>query len=103
MMGATPSSAVQQTAYLEALDEYIDYDEHGNLRACLLDSNGNRLLDSEGNPKTLRHRFAVYCDDIAAGANTLEELYELYEALICCCWKAGIQIKAGKLSSGSGA
>ena len=73
MMGATPSSAVQQTAYLEALDEYIDYDEHGNLWACLLDSNGNRLLDSEGNPKTLRHRFAVYCDDIAAGANTLEE------------------------------
>jgi len=81
MMGATPSSAVQQTAYLEALDEYIDYDEHGNLRACLLDSNGNRLLDSEGNHKTLRHRFAVYCDDIAAGANTLEELYELYEEL----------------------
>ena len=31
----------------------------------------DRLLDSEGNPKTLRHRFAVYCDDIAAGANTL--------------------------------
>ncbi len=69
MMGATPSSAVQQTAYLEALDEYIDHDEHGKLRACLLDSEGNRLLDSEGNPKTLRHRFAVYCDDIAAGAN----------------------------------
>ena len=37
MMGATPSSAVQQTAYLEALDEYIDYDEHGNLRKCLVD------------------------------------------------------------------
>jgi len=100
MMGATPSSAVQQTAYLEALDEYIDYDEHGNLRACLLDPKGNRLLDGEGNPKTLRHRFAVYCDDIAAGANTLEELYELYEALICCCWKAGIQIKAGKVKFG---
>jgi hypothetical protein len=100
MMGATPSSAVQQTAYLEALDEYIDYDENGDLRACLLDSKGNRLLDSEGNPKTLRHRFAVYCDDIAAGANTLEELYELYEALICCCWKAGIQIKAGKVKFG---
>ncbi len=39
----------------------------------------------------------THCDDIAAGANTLEELYELYEALVCCCWKAGIQIKAGKV------
>jgi len=26
----------------------------------------------------LRHRFAIYCDDIAAGADTLDELYELY-------------------------
>jgi hypothetical protein len=25
-MGAKPSSAVQQSAYLEALDQYIDYD-----------------------------------------------------------------------------
>ena len=32
MMGAVPSSAVQQTAYLEALDQYIDYDENDNLR-----------------------------------------------------------------------
>ena len=100
MMGATPSSAVQQTAYLEALDEFIDYDEHGNLRKCLVDEEGNRLRDSEGNLKTLRHRFAVYCDDIAAGANTLEELYELFEALICACHKAGIQIKAAKVKFG---
>jgi hypothetical protein len=100
MMGATPSSAVQQTAYLEALDEYIDYDEHGNLRACLLAPDGSRLLDADGNPKTLRHRFAVYYDDIATGANTLEELYDLFEALICCCAKAGIQIKAGKVKFG---
>ncbi len=49
-----------------------------------------------GNPKPPRHRFAVYCDDISAGANTLEEVYELFEALICCCAKAGIQIKARK-------
>jgi hypothetical protein len=34
MMGATPSSAVQQTAYLEALDEFIDYDEDGNLASA---------------------------------------------------------------------
>jgi hypothetical protein len=99
MMGATPSSAVQQTAYLEA-HEYIDYDEHGNFRACLLSPDGSRLLDADGNPKTLRHRFAVYCDDIAAGANTLEELYNLFEALICCCAKAGIQIKAVKVKFG---
>ena len=100
MMGATPSSAVQQTAYLEALDEYIDYDEQGNLRKCLIGPGGERLQDEDGNPKTLRHRFAVYCDDIAAGANTLEELYELFEALICACAKAGIQIKAAKVKFG---
>ncbi len=77
MMGATPSSAVQQTAYhLEALDRYIDVDENDNIRKCLLDENGVRLKDAEGNPKTLRHRFAIYCDDISAGADTLEELYE---------------------------
>ena len=100
LMGAKPSSAVQQSAYLEALDQYIDYDEHGNVRKCLLDSKGNRLLDKEGNQKTLRHKFAVYCDDIAAGANTLEELYELFEALLCCCAKAGIQVKASKVKFG---
>ena len=67
LMGAKPSSAVQQSAYLEALDQYIDYDWDGNvLRKCLLDKNGKRLLDSNGSPKTLRHKFAVYCDDIAA-------------------------------------
>jgi hypothetical protein len=78
MMGATPSSAIQQTAYLEALDEFIDYDEDGNLRKGLLDESGNQLKDSEGNLKTLRHRFAVYCDDIAAGANSLNYSRYLY-------------------------
>jgi hypothetical protein len=58
------------------------------------------LLDKEGNPKTLRHKFAVYCDDIAAGADTLEELYELFEALLCACAKAGIQVKAAKVKFG---
>jgi hypothetical protein len=70
MMGATPSSAVQQTAYLEGLDQYIDYDEDGKLRKCLMDENGVQLRDAEGNLKTLRHRFAIYCDDIAAGVDT---------------------------------
>jgi hypothetical protein len=68
-----------------------------NLRKCLLDENGNRLRDKEGNFKTLCHKFAVYCDDIAAGANSLEELYELFEAFLCCCAKAGIQVKAAKV------
>ena len=48
----------------------------------------------------MRHRFAVYCDDMAAGADTIEELYELFEALICCCYKAGIQVKAAKVKFG---
>ena len=30
-------------------EKYIDYDEHGNLRRCLLDENGNRLRDKDGN------------------------------------------------------
>ena len=76
LMGAKPSSAVQQSAYLEALDQYIDYDWDGNVRKCLLDKSGKRLLDSNGSSKTLRHKFAVYCDDIAAGANSLDELYD---------------------------
>jgi hypothetical protein len=49
LMGAKPSSAVQQSAYLEALDQYIDYDEYDNLRQCLLDDKGERLKDKEGN------------------------------------------------------
>ena len=100
LMGAKPSSAVQQSAYLEALDDYIDYYEDGSVRKCLLDSKGNRLKDAEGNLKTLRHKFAVYCDDICAGAKSLEELYELFEALICCCKRAGIQVKASKTKFG---
>jgi hypothetical protein len=99
-MGAKPSSAVQQSAYLEALDQYIDYDRDGNVRKCLLDKYGKCLLDYNGSPKTLRHKFAVYCDDIAAGANSLDELYDLYEALLCCCAKVGIQVKASKVKFG---
>ncbi len=58
------------------------------------------MQSAEGNPKTLRHKFAVYCDDICAWADTLEELYELFEALICCCKRAGIQVKASKTKFG---
>jgi glycosyltransferase involved in cell wall biosynthesis len=52
LMGAKPSSAVQQSAYLEALDDYIDFYEDGTLRKCLMDSEGNRLKDAEGNITT---------------------------------------------------
>ena len=30
----------------------------------------------------------------------MEELYELFEALMCCCAKAGIQVKAPKVKFG---
>jgi hypothetical protein len=42
-------------------------------------------------------RFASYADDIAAGADTLEELFELLKAIIECFDKAGIQVKASTL------
>jgi hypothetical protein len=45
LMGAKPSSAVQQSAYLQALDHYIDYYEDGTLRKCLLNEHGNRLRE----------------------------------------------------------
>ena len=89
LMGAKPSSAVQQSAYLEALDKYIDIDEHGN-----------RRLDSEGNPQNFRDRFALYCDDIACGSNSLDELQVMFEALISCLKRAGIQVKASKVKFG---
>ncbi len=61
---------------------------------------GTRAQNEEGNLKTLRHKFAVYCDDICAEADTIEELYELFEALICCYKRAGIQVKASKTKFG---
>ncbi len=48
-------------------------------------------------PAKWRHRFASYADDIAAGADALEEVFELLKALIECFDKAGIQVKASKL------
>lgn len=73
-MGTRPASTVQQSAYYRAMDKYL--------------------------PKEYRHRFASYADDIAAGANTLEELFELLKAIIICFDKAGIQVKASKLVFG---
>ena len=73
-MGTRPASTVQQSAYYRAMDTYL--------------------------PAKWRHRFASYADYIAAGADTVEELFELLKALIECFDKAGIQVKASKLIFG---
>ena len=43
-----------------------------------------------------RHRFALMADDIAVGANDLDELFELYKMLIKCLSEVGIQVKPQK-------
>jgi hypothetical protein len=73
-MGCRPSSQVQQTAFNNAMDEHM--------------------------PAKFRHRIALYADDTAAGANTLEELFEIYKALVIALDKAGIQVKASKVEFG---
>ena len=73
-MGCRPASQVQQTAFHTAMDKYM--------------------------PPEWRHRIALYADDMAAGANTLEELFEIYKALVRTLAKAGIQIKSSKVEFG---
>ncbi len=51
-------------------------------------------------PKEYRHRIALYADGMAAGAHTLEELFEIYKALVKTLAKAGIQIKSSKVEFG---
>jgi hypothetical protein len=51
-------------------------------------------------PAKYRHRVALYADDMAAGANTLEELLEIYQALVIALDKAGIQVKVSKVEFG---
>ena len=67
-MGATPSSSAQQGAYNDALGKYI--------------------------PREYRNRFALYADDIAAGADAMEDPLQLFQMLIKCLDKSGIQAKA---------
>ncbi len=55
-MGCRPASQIQQTAFHNAMDKHM--------------------------PKECRHRIAMYADDMAAGTDTLEELFEIYKALI---------------------
>ena len=45
-------------------------------------------------PPEWRHRIALYADDMAAVANTIEDLFEIYKALVRTLVKAGIQIKS---------
>ncbi len=61
---------VQQTAIHTAMDKYM--------------------------PPEWRHRIALYADDMAAGADTLEELFEIYKALVKTLAKAGIQSNPAK-------
>ncbi len=70
--GCRPASQVQQTAFHNAMDMYM--------------------------PPEFRHRIALYADDMAPGADTLEELYEIYKALVITLDKAGIQISQGQQS-----
>ena len=69
-----------------------------------MDEYGNRLKDAEGNLKASRHRFAVYWDDIYAGVDSIEELYELIEAPISSCCtrttRTGVQVKASRTKFG---
>jgi hypothetical protein len=91
LMGAKPSSAVQQASYLSALDEHVDTTYH-----ALYPNPKHR----EGLGNTIRHKFASYCDDLAAEASTLPQLFILFRFLIISCAKAGIQVKASKVQFG---
>jgi hypothetical protein len=73
-VGCRPASQVQQTAFHTTMDNHM--------------------------PKTYRHRIALYADDMAAGADTLEELFEIYKALVITLHKADIQVKASKVEFG---
>jgi len=73
-MGCRPASQIQQTAYHNAMDAHM--------------------------PAKYRHCIAMFADDMAAGADTLEELFEIYKALVMALDKAGIQVKASKVEFG---
>jgi hypothetical protein len=51
-------------------------------------------------PAKHRQRIALFADDMAAGANTVEELFDIYQALIRALHQAGIQLKASKVEFG---
>jgi hypothetical protein len=51
-------------------------------------------------PAQYRHCIAMFADDMAAGADSLEELFEIYKALVTALDKAGIQVKASTVEFG---
>ena len=73
-MGCRPASQIQQTAFHNAMDKFM--------------------------PAHYRHCIAMFADDMAAGADSLEELFEIYKALVTALYKAGIQVKASKVEFG---
>ncbi len=73
-MECRPASQVQQTAFHNAMDQHM--------------------------PPEYRHSIAMFADDMAAGADSLEELFEIYKALVIALDKAGIQVKASKVEFG---
>ncbi len=73
-MGCRLASQIQQTAYYNAMDKFM--------------------------PAQYRHCIAMFVDDMAAGADSLEELFEIYKALVTALDKAGIQVKASKVEFG---
>ncbi len=44
-------------------------------------------------PAQYRHCIAMFADDMAAGADTLEELFEIYKALVTALDKAETDTK----------
>jgi hypothetical protein len=67
-----PTSQVQQISFHTAMEKYIPLVEY-------------------------RHKTALYANDMAARANTLEEIFEIYKALATSLAKAGIHIKFKKV------
>jgi hypothetical protein len=71
---------------------------HGNQNQARIYGPTVGILANYGNLPA-SHRFASYVDNVAAGADTLEELFDLLK-VIECFDKAGIQVKARKLIFG---
>ena len=49
---------------------------------------------------SLLSKVRVYCDDIAAGSNCLDELLLMFETLVSTLKRANIQVKAPKIKFG---
>ncbi len=71
------------------------------LGACNAQTAFHTAMDKHmSHAKEYGHRIALYADDTAPEANTTEELFEIYKAVIKTLAKAGIQIKSTKVKFG---